>query len=133
MDTKIFWAGDSTVKQNNYTSFPQTGIGQAFALFIKQSIRIENYAQNGRSTRSFIAEGRLDAIDKRIGEGDFLFIQFGHNDEKKQDPSRYTESFGSYQENLLKFIDVARKHGAHPVLITPLYRRKFNEDGRTLV
>lgn len=133
METRIFWAGDSTVKQNNYTSFPQTGIGQAFSLFIKQSIRIENYAQNGRSTKSFIDENRLAAIEKRIGEGDFLFIQFGHNDEKIQDPARYTESYGSYQENLKKFIDVARQHGAHPVLITPLYRRKFNADGKTLV
>lgn len=133
METKIFWAGDSTVKQNNYISFPQTGIGQAFSLFIKQSVRIENYAQNGRSTKSFIDEGRLDAIDRRIGEGDFLLIQFGHNDEKMQDSSRYTDSFGSYQDNLRKFIETARRHKAYPVLITPLYRRKFNPDGRTLV
>lgn len=133
MDTKIFWAGDSTVKQNNYTSFPQTGIGQAFERFIKHSIHIENYAQNGRSTKSFIDEGRLEPIEKRISKGDFLFVQFGHNDEKIQDPARYTTSFGTYQENLLKFINVARSKGAYPVLITPLYRRKFNEDGKTLV
>lgn len=130
---KIFWAGDSTVKQNNYTSFPQTGIGQAFERYVKQSVHIENYAQNGRSTKSFIDEGRLERIDRRIGKGDLLFIQFGHNDEKIQDKARYTTSFGTYQENLLKFINVARSHDAHPLLITPLYRRKFSEDGKTLV
>jgi len=132
MENRIFWAGDSTVKQNDYTCFPQTGMGQAFALFIKRNVRIENYAQNGRSTKSFIAEGRLAAIDRKIKEGDFLFIQFGHNDEKL-DKDRHTDAFKDYQENLIKFIDVAKKHGANPVLITPLYRRLFNEDGKTLV
>jgi len=132
MQKRIFWAGDSTVKQNDYTCFPQTGMGQAFGLFIKRNIRIENYAQNGRSTKSFIGEGRLAAIDTKINEGDFLFIQFGHNDEKI-DEERHTDAFTDYQENLAKFIDVAKAHGAHPVLITPLYRRLFNEDGKTLI
>ena len=132
MEKRIFWAGDSTVKQNDYTCFPQTGMGQAFGLFVKRNIRIENYAQNGRSTRSFIGEGRLAAIDKKINKGDFLFIQFGHNDEKP-DEERHTDAFGDYQGNLEEFIAVAVKHGAHPVLITPLYRRLFNEDGKTLV
>ena len=132
MEKRIFWAGDSTVKQNDYTCFPQTGMGQAFALFIKRNIRIENYAQNGRSTKSFIEEGRLAAIDKKIEKGDFLFIQFGHNDEKT-DEARHTDAFTDYQENLIKFIDIAKNHGAYPVLITSLYRRLFNEDGKTLV
>jgi len=132
MEKRIFWAGDSTVKQNDYTCYPQTGMGQAFNLFIRRNIRIENYAQNGRSTRSFIDEGRLIAIERKMNEGDFLFIQFGHNDEKL-DEARHTEAFKDYQENLTKFIDVAKKHGAHPVLITPLYRRLFNQDGKTLV
>ena len=132
MQKRIFWAGDSTVKQNDYTCFPQTGKGQAFGLFIKRNIRIENYAQNGRSTKSFIGEGRLAAIDTKINEGDFLFIQFGHNDEKI-DEERHTDAFTDYQENLTKFIDVAKAHGAYPVLITPLYRRLFNEDGKTLI
>lgn len=132
MASRIFWAGDSTVKQNFYMSFPQTGIGQAFALYIHKKIKIENYAENGRSTKSFIDEKRLEFIDQEIGEGDFLFIQFGHNDEKP-DEARYTEAYGTYQENLKKMIDVARKHGAYPLLITPLYRRLFKEDGKTLV
>lgn len=132
MAARIFWAGDSTVKQNFYMSFPQTGIGQAYGLFLKKKIKVENYAENGRSTKSFIDEGRLELIDKEIKEGDFLYIQFGHNDEKP-DEARYTDSFGTYQENLRKFVDVARKHKAYPLLITPLYRRLFNEDKKTLI
>lgn len=131
MSIKIFWAGDSTVKQNYYMSFPQTGIGQAYGLFLKRSVKIENFAENGRSTKSFIAEGRLEYIDREISKGDFLYIQFGHNDEK-QDEARHTDSFGSYQDNLRKFVEVARKHEAYPLFITPLYRRQFNEDGKTL-
>lgn len=127
MALKIFWAGDSTVKQNDYTSYPQTGIGQGFLLFMKKNIQMVNKAENGRSTKSFIAEGILDAIDNEIGKDDFLFIQFGHNDEKP-DEKRYTKPYGSYQENLKLFIEVARKHSAHPVLITPLYRRLFDEN-----
>ena len=73
----IFWAGDSTVQTNDYSTYPQTGIGQVFSLFIKKDYRVENHAKNGRSTKSFIEEGRLREIEGRIGEGDFLFIQFG--------------------------------------------------------
>jgi lysophospholipase L1-like esterase len=131
MSTKIFWAGDSTVKQNFYMSFPQTGIGQAYGLYLKRNVKIENYAENGRSTKSFIDEGRLELIDREIKAGDFIYIQFGHNDEKP-DELRHTDSFGSYQENLTKFVQVARKHGAYPLFITSLYRRVFNEDHVTL-
>ncbi|MBO4981366.1 MAG: rhamnogalacturonan acetylesterase [Lachnospiraceae bacterium] len=125
----IYWAGDSTVQTNDYTTYPQTGIGQVFPLFIKSDYHVENHAKNGRSTKSFMDEGRLEAIEERIGEGDFLFIQFGHNDEKEQDPARYTEPFSSFIENLEVFIKTAKDHGAFPVLITPLERRCFGEDG----
>lgn len=125
---RIFWAGDSTVKQNDFTSYPQCGIGQGFSLFVKKEILIVNRAENGRSTKSFIDEGRLEFIKENIHKGDFLFIQFGHNDEKSQDPARYTEPFSTFMENLEIFINVARKHGAYPVLITPLERRCFVDD-----
>ena len=116
----IYWAGDSTVQTNDYTTYPQNGIGQIFPIFLKEEYRVENHAKNGRSTKSFMDEGRLAAIDEKIEEGDFLFIQFGHNDEKDEDPSRYTTPFGTFQENLKIYIETARKHGAYPVLITPL-------------
>ncbi len=122
---KIFWAGDSTVQTNDITTYPQTGIGQVFSLYTKPDVVIINHAKNGRSTKSFIDEGRLEDIDGEIGEGDYLFIQFGHNDEKNEDPTRYTEPFSTFMDNLKIYIDVAKKHGANPVLITPLERRCF--------
>ncbi len=123
---RIFWAGDSTVAFNHIDSYPQTGIGQVFGLYLKDEIEVRDYAVNGRSTKSFIDEGRLERIDREIGKGDFLFIQFGHNDEKDQDPTRFTAPYGKFQENLRKYINVARSHGAQPVLITPLERRHFD-------
>ncbi|CVI73450.1 Rhamnogalacturonan acetylesterase RhgT [Clostridiales bacterium CHKCI001] len=129
MKPRIFWAGDSTVTQNDYTTYPQSGIGQGIRLFIKKEIEIKNHAMNGRSTKSFIDEFRLAPIYDEITKGDFLFIEFGHNDEKVQDPSRYTDPYGEYRINLEKYINVARNKGAYPVLITSLYRRNFLEDG----
>lgn len=129
MEPHIFWAGDSTVTQNNYTTYPQSGIGQGIRLFIKKEIEIKNHAINGRSTKSFIDEFRLAPIYDEITKGDFLFIQFGHNDEKIEDPTRYTDPYGEYRINLEKYINTARNKGAYPVLITSLYRRRFLEDG----
>ncbi len=126
----IFWAGDSTVQTNDITTYPQTGIGQVFSLYLKEGYTVSNHAKNGRSTKSFMDEGRLAKIDAAIGEGDFLFIQFGHNDEKEQDPTRYTIPGSTFDENLRTFINVARKHGANPVLITPLERKCFEESGK---
>lgn len=125
---KIFWAGDSTVQTNDYTTYPQNGIGQVFCIFLKEGFHVYNHAKNGRSTKSFMDEGRLEAIKEQIGEGDFLFIQFGHNDEKSQDPARYTEPHGSFIDNLGIFIQAARERGAYPVLITPLERRCFTDE-----
>ena len=111
--TTIFWAGDSTVKQNGISTYPQTGIGQVFDRYTRPfQVLIDNCAENGRSTKSFIDEGRLDAIDRHIREGDFLFIQFGHNDEKAEDPSRYADPDGAFRDNLALFVETARRHGA---------------------
>ena len=123
----IFWAGDSTVKQNSVTTWPQTGIGQVFHRYVRNmQVQIENHAENGRSTKSFIDEGRLDVIADRIGAGDFLFIQFGHNDEKPEDPARYADPVVDFPANLAKFVHVAREHDAIPVFITPLTRYDRN-------
>lgn len=119
----IYWAGDSTVKQNSIVTFPQTGIGQAFTRYIdRERVRVENHAENGRSTKSFMDEGRLAPIYDRITKGDFLFVQFGHNDEKIADPTRYTDPDTTFQENLGKFVNAARNKGATPVFITPATR-----------
>ncbi len=124
----IFYAGDSTVKFNKISAYPQTGISQALLLYLKDSVEMKSFAQNGRSTKSFIDEGLLDLIGKEIKEGDFLFIQFGHNDEK-DDPARHTDPDTTFPENLMRFIDAARDKGAWPVLITPIGRRLFDDSG----
>lgn len=128
MVARIYWAGDSTVKDNDFTTFPQSGIGQGMRLFVKKEIEIKNYAENGRSTTSFINESRLARIYNEISAGDFLFIQFGHNDQKKEDPSRFADAWGDYQVNLEKFVNVARNKNANPVFITPLTRRIFLDE-----
>ena len=128
---KIYWAGDSTVAKNTCETWPQTGIGQEFERFLLAGNRVENYAQNGRSTKSFIDAGTLDEIAKHIEEGDFLFIQFGHNDEKPQDPTRYADPEVAFPENLGKFVAVAREKGATPVIITPVTR--FNRHAPSMI
>jgi lysophospholipase L1-like esterase len=128
MNKKIFWAGDSTVAYNDISSYPQTGIGQVMDLYLHENVEIHNFAKNGRSTKSFIEEGLLKDIDKLIEKGDFLFIQFGHNDQKEEEDRR-TEPFSTYQEYIKQYIEIAIKHGAFPVLITPVYRRIFEKSG----
>ncbi len=130
MAPKIYWTGDSTVKENDFTTFPQTGMGQVIGLFLKKEVVMINCAENGRSTKSFIDESRLATVYNEIREGDILLIQFGHNDAKREDPNRYTEPFGEYQENLERFVNVARNRKAIPVLITPLCRRWFVDEQR---
>ncbi|MCR4739071.1 MAG: rhamnogalacturonan acetylesterase [Lachnospiraceae bacterium] len=129
----IYWAGDSTNTENKAHKFPQTGIAQAFDRFTADDVVIYNHSINGRSTKSFIDQGRLSRIAREISKDDFLFIQFGHNDEKKEDPLRYTDPDGEFIENLKRFADTAKEKGAYPVYITPVERRLFNEDGKTLV
>jgi lysophospholipase L1-like esterase len=129
MKKYIYWAGDSTVKDNKFTSYPQTGLGQGLRLFMKPEVEIVNHAENGRSTKSFIDEARLAHIYNALRRDDFLFIQFGHNDAKVEDPSRFTEAYGEYQENLERFVNVARNRNAYPVLITPLCRRWYDDEG----
>ena len=96
----IFWAGDSTNTCNKANKYPQTGIAQAFDRFTAFDVVIYDHAVNGRSTKSFIDQGRLATIYDEIREGDFLFIQFGHNDEKKTDLSRYTDPDTDFIDNL---------------------------------
>lgn len=126
---KIFMMGDSTMKYNNIFSYPQFGWGQVLHLFAKNECLIEDHAENGRSTKSFIEEGRFDKILSKMSAGDYVICQFGHNDEKKQDSSRYTEPFGTYQKNLAYFAEEIEKRGGHIVYATSITRHKF-ENGK---
>lgn len=122
---KVFMMGDSTMKYNNIFQYPQVGWGQVLHLFTKNEWLIEDHAENGRSTKSFIAEGRFDVILSRLQQGDYVICEFGHNDEKKQDPTRYTEPYGSYQENLKYIAEEVLKRGANIIFATPITRHKF--------
>ena len=122
----VYLAGDSTVCDQE--NLPYAGWGQALGCFFKKGVSISNHAYSGRSSKSFIEEGRLEQILQTIKEGDYLFIQFGHNDQK--DDKRYTEANTTYKIMLKVYIDEARKRGAVPVLVTPVARRHFDENGK---
>lgn len=122
---RIFIAGASLMANYDITSYPLTGIGMALSLYVRHEVKIHNYAQPGRSTKSFIDQGHLKRIEKEIGFKDFLFIEFGHNDEKAFDKDRYTTPFGTYKENLKKMVAVAKAVGAIPVLMSSPERRCF--------
>lgn len=122
---KIFMMGDSTMKYNNFLRYPQTGWGQVLHLFTKNEWLVEDHAENGRSTKSFIEEGRFDTILHKMEKGDFVICEFGHNDEKIQDSSRYTAPYGEYQQNLKYFADKVHEYGGHIVYATSITRHKF--------
>ena len=124
---KIYLFGDSTCQYNDETTFPQVGWGQFFGEYIKDKYQIVNLAKNGRSTRTFIEEKLYVPCKESISQGDYLFIQFGHND-AKVNSERYTEPYKDYQDNLLFFINIARSVGATPVLLSSIYRRHFIGD-----
>ena len=129
---RILYLGDSTVTFNKFDTYPQTGLSQGLLLYLKDEVLLYSHAVNGRSTKSFIDEGRLLKVENDLMAGDLCLIQFGHNDGKKEDPARYCAPFGAYQENLGKMAAVARARGALPVFITPVARRYFDNNGRFL-
>ncbi|MFF3331356.1 rhamnogalacturonan acetylesterase [Streptomyces sp. NPDC002888] len=128
----VYIAGDSTAAQKYADAAPETGWGMALPFFLHKDRPVANHAVNGRSSKSFVDEGRLDAILGVIKPGDFLLIQFAHNDEKTTDPTRYTEPWTTYQDYLRMYVDGARARGARPVLATPVERRRFDADGKAL-
>ncbi|MGW0814941.1 rhamnogalacturonan acetylesterase [Streptomyces viridiviolaceus] len=122
-------AGDSTAAQKYSDAAPETGWGMAVPFFLRKELGVANHAVNGRSSKSFVDEGRLEAILASIRPGDLLLIQFAHNDEKKEDPTRYTEPWTTYQDHLRLYVEGARARGARPVLATPVERRRFDAEG----
>nr|WP_254705936.1 rhamnogalacturonan acetylesterase [Streptomyces vilmorinianum] len=128
----LYIAGDSTAAQKYADAAPETGWGMALPFFLHQDLAVANHAINGRSTKSFLDEGRLDVILEAIRPGDLLLIQFGHNDQKITDPSRYTEPWTTYQDNLRRYVAGARERGARPVLATSVERRRFDASGTAL-
>lgn len=129
----IYTIGDSTMADKiNPSENPEHGWVQVLPQFFNSYVSIDNRAVNGRSTRSFIAEKKWEAVLKTLKKGDYVFIQFGHNDQKVNDPKRYTNPHSAYRKNLIKFVIETREKGATPILFSSIVRRKFNEYG-TLV
>jgi pectinesterase len=129
----VYGIGDSTMaNKSNPTENPEHGWAQVLQQFFDDSVVVDNRAMNGRSTRSFINEKRWDSILKTLKKGDYVLIQFGHNDQKENKPSVYTNPHTAYRQNLIRFVTETRAKGATPVLFSSIVRRNFNEQG-TLV
>ena len=126
---KVYLIGDSTLSIKEVKAYPETGWGMPFAAFFDETVTVDNRAQNGRSTKSFIAENRWQPVLSELHEGDYVFIQFGHNDEAQNYPDRYT-SPEDYRKNLVKFVTETRSRKGLPILLTPVTRRKFDKAGK---
>jgi lysophospholipase L1-like esterase len=121
--------GDSTMADKETKAEPERGWGQVLQLFFDTAkVKICNHAKNGRSSKSFIDEGRWVNILDSIHSGDYVIIQFGHND-MKTDSARHTDPQTTYRANLIRFITETRTKGAFPVLCTSIVRRKFSDEG----
>jgi len=125
----IWMIGDSTMAIKDPKAFPETGWGMPFVQFWDSTVRVDNRAKNGRSSKSFTAEGLWKPVIGNMSEGDYLIIQFGHNDESKDKGERYSTP-EEFKANLANYITQAKSKKAIPILITPVGRRKFDEAGK---
>lgn len=121
----VFMIGDSTMANKSITGGkPERGWGHVLGGFFTEDIIVDNHAVNGRSSKSFIDEGRWDKVLSRIKPGDYVVIQFGHNDEKPN-PDRHTDPGTTFDANLSRFVNEARERGANPILMNAIVRRNF--------
>jgi lysophospholipase L1-like esterase len=127
---KLFMAGDSTMSIKEVRYYPETGWGMPFAIFFDSSVTVINKARNGRSTRSFMTEGLWKSITEELSEGDYVFIQFGHNDEVPTKKTATTPD--EFKTNLIKYIKETRDKKAIPILLTSVPRRSFDSTGRLI-
>ncbi|RNA61525.1 rhamnogalacturonan acetylesterase [Chryseobacterium nematophagum] len=126
----LFLIGDSTMaNKENPDKNPEHGWGQLLPSFLTTGIEIQNHATNGRSSKSFRTEGRWDKVVRQLKKGDFVIIQFGHNDQKVNDSTRFTHPYTQYRANLERYVNETREKGAIPILMTSIVRRNFNENG----
>ncbi len=126
-----YLCGDSTMADYPAERAPMMGWGQQLQPLLNDPISVQNLAVNGRSSKSFIDEGRLWAAERCLRPGDRLIVSFSHNDEKA-DPARHTDPETTFPQTLGQYIDAARRHGAEPILVTPIARRLFDGEGRLL-
>ncbi|MHA6484865.1 rhamnogalacturonan lyase family protein [Paenibacillus sp. strain BS8-2] len=121
----IYMAGDSTMQSYSAAQAPQEGWGQQFGQYFSDGVVVQNHSIGGRSSKSFMVDGRLDTVLRQIKPGDYFFISFGHNDASAGIPDRYA-SPEDYKTYLARYVNGARQRGATPVLLTPVGRRDFN-------
>ncbi|HEY5825070.1 MAG TPA: rhamnogalacturonan acetylesterase [Cyclobacteriaceae bacterium] len=126
---RVYLIGDSTIADKQPNKFPETGWGTPFKIFFDSTVVVDNRAKNGRSTRTFISENLWQPVADALQEGDYVFMQFGHNDESKEKTDRYT-SPEEYKKNLIKFITETRSKKANPVVLSPVTRRRFDKNGK---
>lgn len=125
----LFMVGDSTMAdKEELEASPERGWGQLFPTYLQGNIILQNHARNGRSTKSFIAQGRWDEVMSRAKKGDIVVIQFGHNDAKQSDPERYAP-IDQYEDNLMRMVGEAKKKKMNVIMCTSICRRKFNKQG----
>lgn len=123
--------GDSTMADKPPLPLhPERGWGQLLREFMVEPARLVNHAANGRSTRRFVDEGRWAHLLTQLQPGDWVLIQFGHNDQKADDPKRYAAAGTDFKAYLRGFVADVRARGATPLLATPVVRRKFGADGK---
>lgn len=101
---RVFLIGDSTMADKLSAFYPETGWGMPFKAFFNEAVEVQNHAYNGRSTKSFRTEGRWAKVQNQLKKGDYVFIQFGHNDAKVSDTSRYAPSQTDFRANLMRYI-----------------------------
>lgn len=126
----IHLIGDSTMAdKKNPEENPERGWGQVLPVFFNEKVTLKNHAVNGRSTKSFRELNHWQGVLESLQPGDYVLIQFGHNDGKDTDPVRYTNPQTSYRYNLIRYVEETRAKGAIPILLTSIARRRFNEQG----
>lgn len=126
----LFLVGDSTMAdKKDPDKNPEHGWGQILPTLMTNTISIQNHATNGRSSKSFRTEGRWDKVYKQLKKGDYVIIQFGHNDQKFEDTERFTNPATQYRANLERYVKETREKGATPILMTSIVRRNFLESG----
>lgn len=127
---KLWLIGDSTMANKEIKAYPETGWGMPFSYFFDSTVTVDNRAKNGRSTKSFMDEGLWQPVVDNVSEGDYVFIQFGHNDEVPTKKTYTTEE--QFRNYLMRYVNETRTKKAIPVLITPVARRKFDSAGNVV-
>lgn len=128
--TTLHLVGDSTMSNKENLNYPERGWGQILPGFMLPQLRIMNHAANGRSTKRFVDEGRWAYLLSELSAGDYVLVQFGHNDQKKDSPSRYADAENDYPEYLTGFINDVTERGAHIMIASSICRRHFDNEGK---